>query len=554
MQDFREKGWWYGRTLAWCLGLVLVIIPCCFPIIELLRMPYAWGVWSESDRIFSLIFSTMAIALGSSLFAVVLGAVTAFLLVRTNLHGKFIWAIFLGMVLFIPLPMLLSGWYIVFQWCGATMPALWPMETRWLGTMLLHGLQGLPWVILILSLGLMWIEPELEEEMQLAAPFHRVFRRVILPRCWPFVGMSVFMVSWITWHEIAVTDFFRVHTFAEEVYLQFNSGGKDQAARAMAATFPWCLIFILFTLYLMNWWKRRCPPQWPSQARLQKFRLSSSQTAAQLWMLGILSLLIVVPVAGLLLRMGHQSDGSWSLTHCMDCFNRVFQQQCGLLLQSLLMALLTGLLAAATVLALAWIARGSSRWENTIWWLAAILWTLPGPILGIGLLDYILALVQMPCGNWISPWIYSEPSPIPTIWAAWLRFLPLAWLVVWPVIRTIPREWDELARLEGATPWQRFQLHEGAVLIRPSLYIAIGIALLTLGEISATKMVTTPGYLPLSHLVFQQLHSGADAELAALSMTLMMPALFTAMASALFMLFRYVRQRNKIRLDKTGAS
>lgn len=551
MQDIREKGWWYGRTMAFCLGLVLIIIPCCLPIIELLRMPSAWGVWSESGRMIRLIFSTAGIALSSSLLALVLGVVTAFLLVRTNLAGKSIWVILLGMVLFIPLPMLLSGWYIILQQCGASMPALWPMEARWLGTILLHGLQGLPWVILIMSLGLFWIEPELEEEMQLAAPFHRVFRRVILPRCRPFVGMSVLMVSWITWHEIAVTDFFRVHTFAEEVYLQFNSGGKDQAARAMAATFPWCLIFILFTLYLMNWWRWRCPPQWPSQTRLQKFRLSSNQTAAQIWMLGIISLLIIVPLAGLLFRMGHQWEGSWSLTHCMHCFKRVFHQQNGILLHSLLMALLTGLLTAATVLVLAWLARGSSRWENTIWWVAAILWTQPGPILGMGLLDYILTLVQMPCGNWISPWIYSEPSPIPTMWAAWLRFLPLAWLVVWPVMRTIPREWDELAVLEGATPWQRFQLHEWAVLIRPSVIITIGFALLTLGEISATKMVTTPGYLPLSHLVFQQLHSGADAELAALSLTLMIPALFAAIVTALF---RYFRQRSKIRLDKVGAS
>ncbi|MBL8821126.1 MAG: iron ABC transporter permease [Planctomycetia bacterium] len=544
MLDNREKGWWYWRTVAWCFGLLLIILPVCIPIAELLLTRSAWSVWSESSRMAWLIISTVGIALSSSLLALGLGSVTAFLLVRTNLVGKSIWGILLGMILFIPLPMLLSGWYIMMQMCDATMPALWPVEARWMGTILLHGLQGLPWVILILGIGLLWIEPELEEEMRLAAPFHRIFHRVILPRCWPFVGMSVLMVSWITWHEIAVTDFFRVHTFAEEVYLQLNSGGKDQSSRAIAATFPWCLVFVTVTLWYMNWWKRRCPPQWPSLGRLQQFSLSSRQTAAQLWMLGIISLLIFVPVVGLLFRMGHQLDGSWSLAHCLSCFSRVFTQQGGVLFQSLLMAGLTGLITGVTVLILAWISRGSARWENLTWWVAALLWTLPGPILGIGLLEYILFLIQVPVGGWLSPWLYSEPSPVPTMWAAWLRFLPLAWLVIWPMVRTLPREWDDLARLEGATPWQRFRLHEFAVLLKPALVIAFGIALLTLGEISATKMVTTPGYLPLSHLVFQQLHSGADAELAALSLTLMMPALFAAFVTGMVILFRYRRQRN----------
>ena len=45
--------------------------------------------------------------------------------------------------------------------------------------------------------------------------------------------------------------------------------------------------------------------------------------------------------------------------------------------------------------------------------------------------------------------------------------------------------------------------------------------MLTLGELSASKIVTTPGFTPLSHHVFQQMHASADAELAALVLVLL---------------------------------
>jgi iron(III) transport system permease protein len=535
----REPGWFVWRLSTLILGGLLILLPVILPLFELLRSPSAWKVWAEYDRMAEVVMNTLIIASVSSLLAITLGLITSIILVRTSLLGRWVWGVLLGVGLFIPLPMLMSGWYLVAQMFGASMPALWSYEARMIGTFVIHGLMGLPWAILVLSLGLLWIEPELEEEMLLYASFTTVLRRVILPRCWPFLGMAVLLVSWPTWHEVAVTDFFKVRTIAEEVYLQLNDGSLDEAPRAMAAVFPWCLLIMLATVYIMRKWRRQCPRNWPSNARQPRYALGSWQVMALLWMGFIVSLLVLIPCIGLIMRAGMDYSGGagyvWSLGLALKRVGMVITNLSGILLHSLSISAVTGILTAFTVLVLLWLARGSQRLESLFWWCGALLWSMPGPLIGLGLLSLIQLLMQSPGGAFWSAWLYSEPSPIPNIWSGYLRFLPLAWLALWPMACLLPKEWDETAWLDGASPWRRFRELFFPHLVMPTWGIALGIALLALGEISASKLITTPGYLPLSHHLFQQLHAGADSEVAALSLTLLMPLLISAAGVGIFL-------------------
>lgn len=525
-----ERGWFSWRLATTLLGCFFVLAPLSFPLIELIQSPSAWQVWLEWDRIGGLLLNTIGIGTSSSLVALAFGLPTALLLARSSLRGRSVWAILLSVGCFIPLPMLLSGWYMVVQSQGAPLPALWPIEARWLGTILIHALIGLPWVVLVLSLGLLWVTPELEEEMLLCASFPRVLRHIILPQCWPFVGMAVLLVSWPTWHEITVTDFFKVRTLAEEVYLQLNGGSLEESPRALAAVLPWGLMMMWLAGRMMQSWRQHCPPNWSSNAHQRRLQLSRYQWIAQLWMLLLLLLLLVIPLFGLVKRAGMQYGESphWSLQQWTERMKGIMVHQSNMLAQSLTMSAITGLLCALSVLVLVWLARGSKRLETNYWWTAALLWAIPGPLLGLALLSFIQFLVQLPGKSLWSAWLYSEPSLAPNIWVAWLRFLPIAWLMLWPVARLVPTALEEVAWLEGATPWQRFRLLYWPRLWKASFCIALGIALLTLGEISASKLVTTPGFLPLSHHLFQQLHAGADTEVAALSIVLLLPALFIA--------------------------
>lgn len=555
----REPGWFFWRLGTLIMGGLLVLLPVCLPLFELLRSPSAWKVWTEWDRMAEVVKNTLIIASVSSLLAISLGLITSIILVRTSLVGRWLFGVLLSVGLFIPLPMLLSGWYLIAQSFGASMPALWSYEVRIMGTIFVHGLMGLPWAVLVLSLGLLWIEPELEEEMLLYSSFATVLRRIILPRCWPFLGMAVLLVSWPTWHEITVTDFFKVRTIAEEVYLQLNDGSLDEAPRAVAAVLPWCLIVMIATAYFMRIWRRQCPRNWPSNARQRRYALESWQMIAQLWMWFIISLLVLVPCLGLIKRAGMDYTGGtghgWSFSLLAMRVSSVITNQSGILLQSLSMSAITGIFTAFTALLLLWLARGSQRLETVFWWCAALLWSMPGPLIGMGLLSLIQLLIQSPGGAFWSAWLYSEPSPIPNIWSGYLRFLPLAWLALWPMACLLPKEWDEAARLDGASPWRRFRLLFFPRLVMPAWGIALGIALLALGEISAGKLVTTPGYLPLSHHLFQQLHAGADSEVAALSLALLLPTLISVAGAGIVLAisWRHFLKRQQVWRNETGS-
>ena len=398
-----EQGWFSWLLITLVLGTLFILCPVALPFVELLRSPSAWKVWAEWDRMAELARNTLIVATGSNLLAILLGGISAFFLVRTRLTGRWVWGLLLGVGLFIPLPMLLSCWYLIAQSFGASMPALWPPEARLLGTIIIHGLMGVPWATLIISLGLLWIEPELEEEMLLYSSFATLLRRIILPRCWPFLGMAVLMVCWPTWHEITVTDFFKVRTIAEEVYLQLNDGSLDEGPRAVAAVMPWCLLMMLASYYIMQRWRKQCPKSWPSNARQQRYALGGWQVLAQFWLFIVFGLLVLIPSGGLIVRAGMDYTGGmshvWSSSLLAKRVISVIVNQSGMLVQSLSMAALTGFITAFSVMIFLWLARGSRRLESLFWWCAALLWSLPGPVIGLGLLSLIQLLIQTPGGH-----------------------------------------------------------------------------------------------------------------------------------------------------------
>jgi ABC-type Fe3+ transport system permease subunit len=165
----------------------------------------------------------------------------------------------------------------------------------------------------------------------------------------------------------------------------------------------------------------------------------------------------------------------------------------------------------------------------------AALWAIPGPILGHGLLSYIMMLIKIPG---FSSWLYAEPSPAPNIWVAWLRFAPLVWLVLWPLATLFPRQLEEASKLDGATPWKQFQLHYWPRLWKPTMLLWLAVTLLTLGEISASTLVTTVGFLPLSHHLFQLIHAGADTKVAATALVMVLPVLGVGVLGSVAMHFK----------------
>jgi iron(III) transport system permease protein len=147
--------------------------------------------------------------------------------------------------------------------------------------------------------------------------------------------------------------------------------------------------------------------------------------------------------------------------------------------------------------------------------LAVLLWVLPGPILGLGLEQWIGFIVDKVDWQPLQTALYYGPSPIPTLWAHVLRLFPFALALIWPTVRQAPRELLEAARVEGSRPWQELLLVLAPTARGAFMNATIGVAILALGELGASKILETPGSITFAHEVFSLMHYGLSNDLAA---------------------------------------
>src|SRR5262249_31914779 len=144
-----------------------------------------------------------------------IGAVLAFLLVRTDLPGRCLFACLLGGMLLMPLYLQAASWQAGFGLDGwyslSSGGQAWLMG--WRGALWVHILASLPWVTLIIGLGLRFAEPELEEQVLLDGTVLQVLLGVTFPRAALSLVAAILWVSVWTAGEMTVTDLFQVRTY-----------------------------------------------------------------------------------------------------------------------------------------------------------------------------------------------------------------------------------------------------------------------------------------------------------------------------------------------------
>jgi ABC-type Fe3+ transport system permease subunit len=153
-------------------------------------------------------------------------------------------------------------------------------------------------------------------------------------------------------------------------------------------------------------------------------------------------------------------------------------------------------------------------------------WVTPGPLVGMALKEVIkrlvageevvlaragLSLTFPP----VSSALYDQPSPLPSAWAAAIRFFPLAVAVCWPAIRAVPRELTEAAALDGAGVRGEWELVTWPLTRAAFARAAVAVGVLALGEMSAGKLVAPPHYRAYILELFNQMHYGSEATVAA---------------------------------------
>ncbi|HLW65809.1 MAG TPA: hypothetical protein VKS79_10855, partial [Gemmataceae bacterium] len=524
------RRWYWATGLVW---LALLALPAFALLRELVIHPTAWQAWVEWRRLLDLAGNTFALTTGTTVIALPLGFFTALLLYRSDLPGRHFFRSFIVLALFIPLPLLASAWQSALGSNGWLPISIWrivpptdpdysPTGISWkpwaqglTPAIWIHAVAGLPWVIWLAGVGLNRVERNLEEDALVNGGVWKTLRHVTFPRALPALGLAALWLAVQTTTEIAITDMMQVRTFAEEVYTQFArpdpGAARDAAARALVVALPPSALGMLLILSLLRHWERRLPPLALAAESWPLLQLGRARWFAWLGIVFVILLLLGMPVGSLIWKTGQIPPGKeWSATVFRVNFVRVFHTQHKLLSSSLGSAAVTAALVSMLALISCWLLREKRRWAALAFVILIIAWMMPGPILGIGLKESINLLMRLEdalSGNrvhFLRQFLYSGPSALPVMWADGIRFLPCAIALLWPATRVISQGHFDVARTDGARPSGELR-H----VVVPSVFSAFGLALLavtalSLGELSAGKMVETPGGETFAHELFMQ--------------------------------------------------
>jgi iron(III) transport system permease protein len=488
-------------------------------------------------RIVRLSGNTLLLVGGTCLLTIPSGTFLAVLLFRTALPGRRILVGLLVLLLFVPLPVIVSSWQGFLGARGLLPIALWTgsedrvWATGFVPAIWVHAIAALPWATCIVGLGLQWVEPELEEEAALQLPPWRVVWEVTVPRCRASILAAMLFVALQTAGEISVTDMMLVYSLAEEVYTEFTLG--QPLGRTLLLAVPELLAVVALVAWVAVRLERELPPL-PLLLREPRVLLQRPGWACQVATVLTLAAL-VVPAIGLVWRLGAGGEPqTWSPAFAWYQLTAEARLNGVALVRSLATALASGMAVAGLAVIACWLARDSMPMRVVLLVLLGAAWVLPAPVIGVGLKELILAMVpaprdlqQLPDGiergvlQFWSDLLYSGPSPLPIIWAHVIRFLPAAVLFLWPVMRLIPSSLFEAARLEGAGPLRELVFVVWPMTRRAASIIALAATALAVGEIAAAGRVETPSWDSFTRLLFDRMHYGVAANVAALSVLLL---------------------------------
>ncbi len=534
------------------LGLLLLLIlligvPLLLPVGELIADPHTLSSLGEHHRTLGLARNTLYLLAGTLGLSLPVGTTFATLLYRTDLPFRRTLRAVILWTLFVPLPLFASGWQTVLGSGGYLPlnfwnrpadagPAYSPTVGAWtpwgagIGSAIwIHAVAALPWVVLLVGQGLRWVERDLEEDALTVMPAWRVFLGVTLVRSLAAVGAAALWVALLTATEITITDVMQVRTFAEEVYTQLVGPELDPLrpnpmGRAVAAALPFIAIVAIIVLATAQRWERRLPARATLAAPPLIYPLGWAKWPLLLGVTSIVLLLFAVPLVGLVGKAGWTNHVGWSPHTLYQHLALVSRTEWKPLGGSVLIAVGTGVVCAGLALPVCWLALDAGWFRWTVLALMAVAWAMPGPLVGIGLKWTIQLILDVVDWQPLADMLYYGPSGMPILWADVIRFFPCAVAVIWPVLRLLPRELRDAAAVDGATPLRTFTRVILPLGFPAGLRAALAVGVLSLGELSAGKGVSTPQWPSYAEMLFTQMHYGVTNDLAARCLLLLLAA------------------------------
>lgn len=435
-------------TLRGALSLLVVLlaaIPLVFVIYSSLQLDSEGWVGLWSSRLPGLLWNTLSLSVLVGVGSMVLGVSAAWWITRREFPGRRI-AIWL-MVLPLTIPTYVfahiyttlfddSGWIgQAWQWLFGEAVAI-PDLFNVVGVSFILTLAGFSYVFLLVQDSLSRSQQNLEEaaRIQGARPA-QVFWRINLPLMRPAIAAGLALVVLHVLSDFGAVSMMRYQTFTLSIYLQMTGRFDYNAAAGLSLV----LVSLSLTfLILERFFRNRQRYYGTAQAKRYTARRATRFEIVAIWFwLGLIALFaFVLPILWMLI---------WSWEAWMqDLISDRFWGYVGnSLLVSVLAASLTVIVALPVAL---YHARERSWLSQAYLHVSSVGFVLPGPVIALGILAFVLSQVDI---------LYGSLAVL--VIAMLIRFLPLAIQAQEAAAQQLTPSMEEAARSLGAGTWENLR-------------------------------------------------------------------------------------------------
>lgn len=434
------------NTLA-LLVVLIAAIPLFYVLWNSLQLDA--GQWQSlwTNRLPELMANTLALALCVAAGCLLLGLPGAYLLARRRFRGKTV-AVWL-MILPLAVPtyvfayiyswlMADDGWLgRLWLWLfgdGATVPDLYNL----FGVTMVITMASFSYVFLLAWGALRRSNQSLEEAARMQGYNKRqVFLRVTLPMLRPALAAALAVVVLHVLSDFGAVSMLRFQTFTLAIYSQMSGRFDYQAAAGLSLVLV-SLSLVFFVLE--RFFRRRQRYFAAATARILQPRQASPREQVLIWtlVLGISTFTLFLPLGWML---------SWSLESLLnDSIGARFGEYA---FNTMLVATVAALIAIFAAFPVAYYnARRQSPLSRAYIQLSSVGFVLPGPVIALGILSFILAQL---------PLIYTAGGITMLAMALVIRFLPLAIQAQDASLQQLTPSIEQAGRLFGAGPVENFR-------------------------------------------------------------------------------------------------
>jgi len=420
-----------------------------FAVVALAAMPLIYVISSSSgldaqgwarlwqSRLPELISNTLTLAVTVAITSLLFGLGSAWITARLEFKGRkaAIWLMVLPLTL--PTYVLAHIYTVVSDddgWLGGIWLALGGNSLdvyNLAGTTLVLSLAGFSYIYLLAFSALTQMTRDREEAARLlGANRLRVFLTVQLPLLRPALAAGMAVIILHVFSDFGAVSMLRYQTFTLAIYNQMTGRMDFQAAAALSLML---VFFSLTFLVLERFFRRKQRFYASAQSKLhERKQLSSKQTVlVWTWLGGIATLSFIMPAIWLVNWSGIAvGEGLLDSTFWGYAWNS------GVVAFSV--ASITLILAFPIAF---YHTRKHSHTSNAIVNLSSVGFVLPGPVIALGILAFILAQL---------PWAYG--TLLALLLALSIRFLPLAVQSEESALQQLTPSIEQAGRMLGAGP------------------------------------------------------------------------------------------------------